>query len=118
MEIPRKIRKEADEFYEAYDNSDYVVDYKGQYLPMVDYKGQYLPKKGDVFTIRHYHHIDHNRSNNELWNLTPLSYNDHIIEVHSKNNQDVLNGVYEFMVEKFPTHEEHYRKYLKKGLML
>ena len=103
MEIPRKIRKQADEFYEAYDNSDYVVDYKGQYLP----------KKGDVFTIRHYHHLDHNRSNNELWNLTPLSYNDHIIEIHSKNNKDVLNGIYEFMVEKFPTHEEHYKRHLR-----
>ena len=108
MEIPRKIRKQADDFYEAYDNSDYVVDYKGQYLP----------KKGDVFAIRHYHHIDHDRSNNELWNLTPLSYNDHIIEVHSRNNKNVLSGIYDFMVEKFPVHEEHYKRYLKRDWYL
>lgn len=104
MKIPKKLRKQADEFYEAFDNSDYVVDYKGQYLP----------KKGDVFTIRHYHHIDRDRSNNELWNLTPLSYQDHIIKLHSENDKDVQEGIYDFMVEMFPSHEEHYKRYLKR----
>lgn len=45
MEIPIKIRKQLDVFYEAEDNQDYVVDYKGAYLP----------KKGSIFNIRHYH---------------------------------------------------------------
>lgn len=102
MEISRKVRQELDKLYEADDNPDYVVDYKGQYLQ----------KKGDVFTIRHYHHIDQNRSNNELWNLIPLSYNDHIIEIHSKNNKEIKAMIYESMVNKFPEHEDHYRKYL------
>lgn len=102
MEIPGKLRSELDELYEAFDNPDYVIDYRGQYLP----------KKGDVFIIRHYHHIDQNRSNNELWNLIPLNYNDHIIEIHSKNNKEVKKMIYEFMVNKFPEHEKHYRKYL------
>lgn len=102
MEIPKKVRQELDKLYEAYDSPDYVVDYKGQYLP----------KKGDVFKIRHYHHIDRDRNNNQLWNLTPLSYNDHIIEIHSKNNKEVKEMIYEYMVNKFPEQEEHYRKYL------
>lgn len=102
MEIPKKIRKQLDELYEAPDNIDYVVDYKGQYIP----------KKGSVFVIRHYHHIDQDRSNNEPWNLTPLTYNDHIIEIHTKNNKEVKKQIYEFMSNKFPEHEEHYRKYL------
>lgn len=102
MEIPKKVRNELDKLYEANDNPDYVVDYKGQYLP----------KKGNVFTIRHYHHIDKNRNNNELWNLTPLSYNDHIIEIHSKNNKKIKKGIYDSMRNRFPEYEEHYRKYL------
>ena len=102
MEIPKKVREQLDKLYEAYDYIDYVVDYKGQYIP----------KKGDVFTIRHYHHIDQDRTNNELWNLTPLTYNDHIIEIHTKNNKEVKVLIYEFMSEKFPEHEEHYKKYL------
>lgn len=102
MEIPKKVRNELDKLYEANDNPDYVVDYKGQYLP----------KKGNVFIIRHYHHIDKNRNNNELWNLTPLSYNDHIIEIHSKNNKKIKKGIYDSMCNRFPEYEEHYRKYL------
>lgn len=102
MEIPKKVREELDKIYEAYDNQAYIIDYKGQYLP----------KKGDVFTIRHYHHIDRDRSNNELWNLVPLSYQNHIIEIHSKNNPIVKQAIYDFMVERYPEHEEHYRKYL------
>lgn len=102
MEIPKKIREQLDKIYEADDNSNYIVDYKGQYLP----------KKGDVFVIRHYHHIDQNRNNNELWNLVPLSYNDHIIEIHTKNNPIVKQAIYNFMVERYPKYEEHYRKYL------
>lgn len=102
MEIPKKVRKELDKLYEAFDNLDYVVDYKGEYLP----------KKGNVFKIRHYHHIDKNRKNNELWNLTPLSYNDHVIELHSKNNKSIKEGIYYFMANRFPDYEEHYRKYL------
>lgn len=102
MEIPRKVRKELDKLYEAYDNSDYVVDYEGKYLP----------KKGDVFTIRHYHHIDRDRANNEKWNLVPLSYGDHIGEIHTKDNPRVKQEIYKFMVERFPEYEEHYRKYL------
>nr|DAU67708.1 MAG TPA: hypothetical protein [Caudoviricetes sp.] len=102
MEIPKKVKQELDKLYEANDNPDYVVDYKGQYLP----------KKGDVFTIRHYHHIDQDRSNNELWNLVPLSYNDHIIEIHSKNNKEIKEKIYERMRHIFPEKEEHYRKYL------
>ena len=101
-EIPKKVRKELDKLYEATDNVDYVVDYKGEYLP----------KKGNIFKIRHYHHIDKNRKNNELWNLTPLSYNDHVIEMHSKNNALVRKGIYTFMVDRFPEKEEHYKKYL------
>ena len=102
MEIPKKVRNELDKLYEAYDNPDYVVDYKGKYLP----------KKGDVFKIRHYHHIDQNRSNNELWNLVPLSYNDHIIEIHSKNNKEIKTEIYYYMIDRFPQHKEHYKKYL------
>lgn len=102
MEIPKKVRNELDKLYEAYDNPDYVVDYKGKYLP----------KKGDIFKIRHYHHIDQNRSNNELWNLVPLSYNDHIIEIHSKNNKEIKTEIYYYMIDRFPQHKEHYKKYL------
>ena len=102
MEIPKKVRKELDKLYEAQDNSAYIVDYKGQYLP----------KKGDVFTTRHYHHINQDRSNNEIWNLVPLSYGDHIGEIHTKNNPKVKHEIYKFMVDRFPGHEEHYRKYL------
>lgn len=102
MEIPKKVREELDKIYEAYDNQAYIIDYKGQYLP----------KKGDIFTIRHYHHVDRSRQNNELWNLVPLSYQDHIIEIHSKNNPIVKQAIYDFMVERYPEHEEHYRKYL------
>lgn len=102
MEIPKKIREQLDKLYEAYDSQDFIVDYKGQYLP----------KKGDVFTIRHYHHIDHDRSNNNIWNLVPLSYFDHIIEFHTKCNKSLMGSIYEYMVNKFPEHEEHYRQYL------
>lgn len=102
MEIPRKVRIELDRIYEAQDNSNYIVDYKGQYLP----------KNDTVFNIRHYHHIDHNRNNNELWNLVPLSYQDHIIEIHSKNNKEVKLAIYYFMLNRFPEHKCHYEKYL------
>lgn len=102
MEIPSKVREQLDSIYEAHDNSDYVADYRGTYLP----------KKGNIFVIRHYHHIDQNRSNNEVWNLVPLSYNDHIIEIHSKNNPYIKESLYHFMVDHFPEHEDHYRKYL------
>lgn len=102
MEIPKKIREQLDKFYEACDNPAYVVDYEGKYIPKI----------GDIFTIRHYHHIDQNRNNNEPWNLTPLTYQDHVIEIHSKNNSDVKEAIYEFMTNLFPKHEEHYRKYL------
>ena len=102
MEIPKKVREQLDKIYEAEDNSNYIVDYKGQYLP----------KKGDVFTIRHYHHIDISRTHNDIWNLVPLSYQDHIIGVHTKNDPQVKQAIYNFMVERYPEHEEHYRKYL------
>ena len=104
MEIPKKIRDKIDKLYEAEDNSAYIVDYKGMYLP----------KKGDIFTIRHIHHLDQDRHNNELWNLIPLSYQDHIIEIHSKNNPLVKRAIYQFMAERYPEHEEHYRKHLLK----
>ena len=104
MEIPKKIRDKIDKLYEAEDNSNYIVDYKGQYLS----------KKGDIFIIRHIHHIDQNRANNELYNLIPLSYNDHIIEIHSKNNPVVKQAIYNYMVERYTEHEEHYRQYLLK----
>ena len=103
MEIPKKIREQLDKLYEADDNQDYIVGLQNQYIP----------KKSSVFVIRHYHHIDRNRNNNELWNLVPLTYNQHIIEVHTKNNQEVKGLIYDFMVERFPEHEEHYKKYLK-----
>ena len=77
MEIPNKVRKQLDVIYEAWDNPDYVVDYMGRYLP----------KKGDVFNIRHCHHIDQNRSNNQLWDLVPLSYEDHVTKIQFKNNK-------------------------------
>lgn len=102
MEIPEKIRKQIDYMYEAPDNIDFVIDYKGQYLP----------KKGNKFIARHIHHIDQNRANNELWNLIPLSYDDHIIQIHSKNNLNVKKEIYYYIVERYPEHEEHYRKYL------
>ena len=104
MEIPKKVRERLDKLYEANDNQEYIVDYKGQYLL----------KKGNAFAARHYHHIDQNRSNNEIWNLVPLSYQDHIIEIHTKNNKVVKEKIYHFMVRKFPDHEEHYKKYLWK----
>lgn len=102
MEIPKRIREQIDKLYEADDNSAYVVDYKGQYLP----------KTGDIFRIRHIHHIDHDRTNNEIWNLVVLSYNDHIIEIHSKNNLELKEKIYEYMCEKFPGHEDHYKSNL------
>lgn len=102
MEIPKKVRKQLDNIYEACDNSNYVIDYEGKYVP----------KKGDIFKIRHYHHIDQNRNNNEIWNLTPLTYNDHVVELHGKNNKIIKEKLYEFMTNLFPQHEEHYRKYL------
>ena len=102
MEIPIKVRKQLDSIYEAPDNSNYVIDYRGVYLP----------KTGDVFNIRHYHHIDQDRTNNELWNLVPLSYNDHIVEIHSKNNHAVKSYIYYFMTLRYPEHEKHYDKYL------
>lgn len=102
MEIPSKVRYQLDAMYEAPDNMDYIIDYKGEYLP----------KKGNVFAIRHYHHIDRNRSNNELWNLIPLSYQDHIINIHTRNDKDVKRMIYNYMVEKYPEYEEHYRNNL------
>lgn len=102
MEIPFKVKCQLDAMYESADNYGYIVDYKGQYLP----------KKGNIFTIRHYHHIDRDRTNNELWNLVPLSYQDHIINIHSKNDKDTKKQIYNFMSEKYPEHEEHYRQYL------
>ena len=65
-----------------------------------------------MFSIRHYHHIDRNRNNNNIWNLIPLSYNDHIVEIHTKNNAKIKKQIYLFMIQKFPKHEEHYRKNL------
>lgn len=106
MEIPLKVRKQADLFYEAHDNSNYVISVAS---------GKYLPKKGDVFNVRHYHHIDRNRSNNEIWNLAPLSYEEHILEEHTKCNLEQRGKIYENMCQIFPEHEEHYRKYLLKA---
>ena len=102
MEIPIKVRKQLDSIYEADDNMNYIVDYRGIYLP----------KTGDVFNIRHYHHIDQDRTNNELWNLVPLCYNDHIIEIHSKNNKEVKKAIYNFMIQRYPEYQYHYSKYL------
>ena len=102
MEIPTKIRKQLDTMYEAPDSPNYVIDYKGQYLL----------KNSNVFDVRHYHHIDKDRKHNDLWNLVPLSYEDHIIQIHTKNNPKVKHDIYDFMVQRFPEHEEHYRKYL------
>ena len=104
MEIPKKIRERLDYMYEAADNSSYIIDYKGKYLP----------KTGNAFIARHYHHIDQDRTNNELWNLVPISYQDHIIGVHTKNDKIVKKAIYNVMVERYPEHEEHYRKYLLK----
>ncbi len=103
LEIPAKVKNQLDATYESPDNMDFIIDYKGEYLP----------KKGNVFAIRHYHHIDQNRSNNELWNLIPLSDQDHIIEIHTKNNKDVKEKIYEYMVEQYPEHIDHYKRYLK-----
>ncbi len=106
MEIPLKVRKEADKVYEAQDSLGYVVSVAS---------GKYLPKKGDVFTIRHYHHIDRDRSHNEVWNLAPLSYEEHILNEHSKCDKEQRKRIYENMTKIFPEHEEHYREYLLKG---
>lgn len=102
MDIPIRVREQLDKMYEAFDSPNYVVDYKGQYLL----------KKSNVFSVRHYHHIDQDRSNNEIWNLIPLSYDDHIIQIHTKNNPRVRRDIYNYMTEKFPEHEKHYRENL------
>ncbi len=105
MNIPTKIRKQLDTIHEAPDNQDYVISVAS---------GRYLPKKGDVFSIRHYHHIDRNRSNNNLWNLAPLSYEEHIINEHKDCDKLQREMIYNNMCRIFPEHEEHYRKYLLK----
>ena len=102
MEIPKNVREQLDKIYEAPDNMDYIIDYKGRYLP----------KKGNALRARHYHHIDIDRDNNELWNLVPISYQDHIVGIHSKNNPLIKQDIYNFMIERYPEHEEHYRYYL------
>ena len=45
-----------------------------------------------------------------------VDYNDHVIEIHSKNNELVKRGIYEFMIGKFPEKEKHYKKYLKEEM--
>ena len=49
MNIATKIRRQLDTIHEALDNQDYVISVVSD---------RYLPKKWDMFSIRHYHHID------------------------------------------------------------
>lgn len=105
MEIPKTVRSELDKLHEAPDNSNYVISVAS---------GKYIPKKGQWYIARHYHHIDRNRNNNNLYNLAPLSHEEHNIEIHTKCNKEVMKNIYENMTLLFPSYEEHYKKYLLK----
>lgn len=105
MEIPKKVREQLDKFHEAHDSQKYVISVAS---------GKYVPKKGTWYIARHYHHIDRDRTNNEMWNLAPLTHEEHNIELHTKGNEELMECIYENMSRLFPEHEEHYYKYLIK----
>lgn len=104
--IPKKIREQADKLYEAPDNSNCVISAAS---------GRYVPKNGTIFSVRHYHHLDHDRSHNEIWNLAPLTYEEHILKEHSASAvalQQQHISIYEYMSNIFPEHEPFYKKVL------
>lgn len=88
MNIPTKIRKQLDIIHENPDNQNYVIS--------VD-SGRYLSMQGDVFNIVHYHHMDRNSSNNNLWNVTQLSYEEHIINEHKNCDKIQKKMIYKNM---------------------
>ena len=80
-EIPQKTRIIIDELWECWDDDEFV--YSAGLGYRLTSKGEWITnrivKKGTIsFNNRQLHHIDHDRSNNEYWNLVPLTFDEHL----------------------------------------